>query len=160
MLSQDLYTTRNVCERVWLTSMMWASKEAELAHLHFPLVPQIQVKTRFIIVFFLPLYLQKTKKLCFSSVICLKWHYIQTWGLAVILVPFFHCHPHPISFSVLSFISIPLSPFMSYLKPSHTYSSTSQYHRWPELSSKGRSDPVTPCLKSLVIIRFRTKPKF
>lgn len=93
MLSQDLYTTRNVCERVWLTSMMWASKEAELAHLHFPLVPQIQVKTRFIIVFFLPLYLQKTKKLCFSSVICLKWHYIQTWGLAVILVPFFHSSP-------------------------------------------------------------------
>lgn len=64
MLLQDLYTTRNICERVWLTSMRLASKEAELA-----LVPQAQVKTGFIIVIFLPAHFQKTKKLCSSCII-------------------------------------------------------------------------------------------
>lgn len=66
MLLQDLYITRNICEGVWLTSMMLASKEAELAQLYFPLVPQVQGKTGFIIVIFLPIYLQKTKKLLLS----------------------------------------------------------------------------------------------
>lgn len=53
--------TANVCDMVWLTSVTLASKEEEHVHLYFPLVPQGQVKTGFIILFSSLLNLKKTK---------------------------------------------------------------------------------------------------